>query len=149
QFGDPITQYTLFNLGTGGGRFMFNGNPLATNQNIVLTPGQFAQVTYQAGAGTDTLWAQVSDGNVTSAWSPAITVQGLTNPIVAAGSTLELGSAFAGTVSFAGTTGTLKIDHSNTFGGSVAGQLVIGDVIDLADVTAGAGASVAYTGNNS
>jgi hypothetical protein len=32
---------------------------------------------------------------------------------------------------------------------NIVGQVVIGDVIDLADITAGASATVAYSGNNS
>ena len=33
--------------------------------------------------------------------------------------------------------------------GTIGGQLAIGDVIDLADITAGAGATIGYSGNNS
>jgi len=43
----------------------------------------------------------------------------------------------------------LKIDNSSSFSGTVAGQLAISDSIDLADVTAGANATIHYTGNNS
>jgi hypothetical protein len=68
---------------------------------------------------------------------------------IGAGATLELPSAYSGTVSFAGATGTLKIDNSSSFSGKIAGQLAIGDVIDLADITAGANATIAYSGNNS
>jgi hypothetical protein len=70
-------------------------------------------------------------------------------PVVAAGQTMELTGAYSGTIAFAGATGTLEIDHSATFSGTIAGQLAIGDVIDLADITAGANATIAYSGNNS
>ena len=66
-----------------------------------------------------------------------------------AGATLELASAYSGTVSFAGATGTLIIDHSSSFSGTIAGQLAIGNVIDLADITGGANVTIAYSGNNS
>ncbi|MGY4508851.1 Ig-like domain-containing protein [Bradyrhizobium sp. USDA 3650] len=69
--------------------------------------------------------------------------------VVSDGGTLELSSSFSGAVAFDGATGTLKIDDSSTFSGKIAGQLAIGDVIDLADVTAGANAQISYTGNNS
>ena len=69
--------------------------------------------------------------------------------VIAAGATLELASAYSGTVAFAGATGTLKIDNSSSFSGTIAGQLAIGNVIDLADITAGANATITYSGNNS
>jgi hypothetical protein len=62
---------------------------------------------------------------------------------------VELTGAYSGAVTFAGPTGTLKMDHSANFSGKIAGQLAIGDVIDLADVTAGAKATIAYSGNKS
>jgi len=68
---------------------------------------------------------------------------------VGAGATAELTSTYSGTVSFAGPTGTLKIDHSSGFNGKIAGQLAIGDVIDLADISAGANALIGYSGGNS
>ena len=69
--------------------------------------------------------------------------------VVPVGGALELTSAFSGTVTFAGATGTLKIDNSSSFSGTIAGQLAIGDVIDLTDITAGANATITYSGNNS
>ena len=69
--------------------------------------------------------------------------------MIAPGATVELSSAYSGDVSFAGDTGTLKIDNSSSFTGTITGQLAIGDVIDLADITAGADAKISYTGNNS
>ena len=70
--------------------------------------------------------------------------------VIPAGATLgpPFPSAFSGTVMFAGTTGTLKIDDSSNFSGTITGQLAIGDVIDLADITAGANATITYSGNN-
>jgi T5SS/PEP-CTERM-associated repeat protein len=65
------------------------------------------------------------------------------------GSTLELATADNGTVTFAGATGTLKIDTASSFTGAIAGQLAIGDVIDFADITTGANATIGYSGNNS
>ena len=66
-----------------------------------------------------------------------------------AGATLELARAYSGTISFAGATGTLIIDHASSFSGTITGQLAIGDVIDLADITGGANVTIAYSGNNS
>ena len=58
-------------------------------------------------------------------------------------------NAYSGTVSFAGTTGTLLIDHSSNFSGTITGQLANANIIDLADITAGANATISYSGNNS
>ena len=68
---------------------------------------------------------------------------------VPAGGTLELASPFSGTVSFDGATGTLKVDNSASFSGKIAEQLAIADVIDFADIAAGASAKISYSGSNS
>ena len=76
-------------------------------------------------------------------------VVGAGSLLVGAGAGVELTGAYSGTISFAGASGTLTIDHSANFSGHIAGQLATGDVIDLADVTSGAGATITYSGNNS
>ena len=68
---------------------------------------------------------------------------------VGAGATVELSHSYSGTISFAGATGTLIIDHASSFGGTISGQLAIGDVIDLADIEFGSNLTIAYSGNNS
>ena len=70
---------------------------------------------------------------------------------VPTGGYVELGNgngAGSVTVTFAGA-GTLQIDNSSSFTGTITGQLATGDVIDLADITAGASATIGYTGHNS
>jgi hypothetical protein len=62
---------------------------------------------------------------------------------------VELTGPYSGTITFAGSSGTLTNDHSANFSGKIAGQLAVGDVIDLADITAGANATITYSGNNS
>jgi hypothetical protein len=146
-FGDAITQYDFWDTGSGGGHFVLNGVTLGANQDNIVTAAQEAQLTYVSGSGMDTLWVRVGDGSQWSPWSASFTVSD--PPTVAAGGTLELASAYSGTLSFAGATGTLKIDHASTFGGQIGGQLAIGDVIDLADITTGASATIGYSGNNS
>ncbi len=81
--------------------------------------------------------------------SPTLSVNAVNPTYVPAGETLELASPYSGNLLFAGATGTLKIDHSSSFSGTIGGQLAIGDVIDLADITAGASAKISYSGNNS
>ena len=69
--------------------------------------------------------------------------------VVDAGATQELANAYSGTVSFAGTTGTLLINHASSFTGTITGQLGIGNIIDLADIAAGPNLTMSYSGNNS
>jgi hypothetical protein len=120
---------------------------------IPITAAQLAQTTFQVGTLADQMWVQAFDGAQWGAWTifninPA--AGGYQAPAtVANGATLELTAPYAGTVTFAGPTGTLKLDQSASFNGKIGGQLAPGDVIDLADITAGAGATMGYTGNNS
>ncbi|WP_407158797.1 heparin lyase I family protein [Bradyrhizobium sp. STM 3557] len=65
------------------------------------------------------------------------------------GQTMELTGSFSGEIMFGGATGTLIIDHSDQFHGTIGGQLTTTDVIDFKDITAGSNASLAYSGNNS
>ena len=58
---------------------------------------------------------------------------------IGAGATLELAAADSSSVTFAGSTGMLRLDHSSTFGGSISnfagnGTLSGSDQIDLRDV---------------
>src|SRR6202023_4194024 len=66
-----------------------------------------------------------------------------------AGASVDLTGAYSGTATFAAGSGRLTMDHSANFSGKIGGQLAIGDVIDLADITTGAKAKIAYSGNNS
>jgi hypothetical protein len=62
---------------------------------------------------------------------------------------VELTGTYSGTIRFAGATGTLTIDNSASFKGTIAGQLATGDKIDLTGITSGANATITYSGNNS
>jgi hypothetical protein len=114
-FGDALTQYDFWDTGSGGGHFVLSGSALGANQDDVVTAAQEAQLTYVSGSGTDTLWVRVSEGGQWSAWSQSFTVSD--PPTIGVGATLELTSAYLGTLSFAGATGTLKIDHASSFSG--------------------------------
>lgn len=69
--GDAITRYRFFD-GTGGnGRFFLNGTPQAEIANFEIAATQLANLQFNLGAGgtSDTVWAQVYDGFVWSAWT--------------------------------------------------------------------------------
>src|SRR6185503_15949520 len=74
---------------------------------------------------------------------------GANSLVIGSGASVELTGAYSGLVSFAGPTGTLVVDYSANFTGAIGGQLTTTDFIDLVDITAGANATIGYTGNNS
>jgi hypothetical protein len=145
-FGDPIEQYDFWDTGTGGGRFMLNGQALGTNQNNYVSAAQLAQASYVSGSGTDTLWVRVSEGGQWSPWSPSFTVSDPTT--IGAGETLELASAYSERLSFAADTGTLKLDDAASFSGTVAG-MAGQDTINFADIDSTKVQAPSYSGEAS
>ena len=116
--------------------------------------GNFLSYAVYSGTSTaletlETSFHQELNGDGVVFTSGSGSVVGAGSLLIGAGAGVELTGAYSGTISFAGASGTLTIDHAANFTGHVAGQLATGDVIDLADVTAGAGATISYSGNNS
>lgn len=67
---------------------------------------------------------------------------------------LELTGAVSGTLAFAGMTGTLVLDHASQFTGKVSGLFgdddpSKSDILDLKDISFGAGTKVAYSARTS
>ncbi len=77
----------------------------------------------------------VVDGTVTGGGSATIN-----------GATLEFAAASDSAVSFTGTAGTLLLDQSASFTGSVS-QLASGDNLDLADIGFGTSTTIGYSGD--
>ena len=144
-FGSPATQYDFWNSGGGGGHFVLNGAVLPAKQDNIITAAQLGQLSYVVGTGTDTLRVKANDGTVWGGWSKSFTISD--PPAIAAGQTLTLGSAYAGTVDFVSDTGTLKLEDSSSFAGTVAG-LHGRDAIDLADIGFGANSTLGYAANS-
>jgi hypothetical protein len=65
-----------------------------------------------------------------------------------AGTTVELSSPFDGLVTFAASTGTLKLDNSSSFSGTVAGMSGQ-DTIDFVDINFASAQPPTYSGTNS
>jgi hypothetical protein len=143
-FGSPATQYDFWNSGGGGGHFLLNGSALPANQDNIISGAQLGQLSYQVGTGSDTLWAKANDGTVWGGWSNSFTISD--PPAVAADKTITLGSAYAGKVDFLSDTGTLKLEDSPSFAGTVAG-LHGQDAIDFADIGFGASSTLGYAAN--
>ena len=121
-------------IGTAaGGQFVVNSVAQTGGHEIDVTSANVAGTVFHEGTSgnTDTLWArlQQSDGTLT-AWQQFTVVDPVT---VAQGATVELAAAYAGTVNFAGTAGTLQLDNSTGFTGTVAGMSGQ-DTLDLRDL---------------
>ena len=142
-----------------------NVNVTGGTPTLTLNNGSIA--TYTGGSGTNALTfsyvvptGQVVSGlavtsfnlnkaTIKDAAGNVANVSAATNANIGSGGTLEIATAYSGAVTFLAATGTLKIDNPGTFKGAIAGQMAIGDLIDLPTVTAGANATVKYTGSNS
>jgi hypothetical protein len=51
-----------------GGHWLLNGAALPNSQDNFVAASQLSQVTYQGGAGTETIWVRASDGIQYGAW---------------------------------------------------------------------------------
>ena len=99
------------------------------------------------------------DGVIGLYAAPGTTLQ-IDNPMtgtsgsatIGIGATLELSAADSGSVTFGGSTGTLRLDQPSTFSGQVFnfagdGNLAGSDQIDLRDIAFESGTTASYTGN--
>ena len=129
--GGTLSTYAFWDSNTNG-HFAVNGVAQGANTEIDVTAAQLAQTTYVAGSGTDQLFVRVNDGTAWSSWQ-GFTATGSTPAIINTGATVELGSAYPSQVTFFGPTGTLKLDNSASFNGTVAG-MTAQDTIDFADI---------------
>lgn len=124
---------------------------------IFTTVDDPAASSFAGASGTGTKLTGINDaGQMTGEYGNFQASTGLqgfvanpTDMTIAAGGALVIGTPFSGSVTFAGSTGTLTIADAAGFNGNIAGQLAIGDVIDLSGITAGASAIISYSGNNS
>jgi hypothetical protein len=130
------------------GQFVVNGVFETGGQEIDVLPVNVANTVFDVGStgASDTLWARLlqNDGSLTG-WHQFT----VTDPVtVANGATVELRSAYAGGVTFAGPAGTLQLDDSVDFTGTVAG-LVGADALDLRDIAFASVQNPTYSGTSS
>ena len=129
--GDTMTKYAFWDT-QGNGHWAINGAAQATNAEIDVAAANLSQVSYVAGTGTDQLFVRAFDGTAWGAWQQ-FTATGNSAATVANGATLHLGASYNGAVTFAGSTGTLMLDNSTSFAGTVAG-MTGSDAINLTDI---------------
>jgi hypothetical protein len=144
QLGDG--QLTLVNQGTivasGGNALVIDtAANTVTNSGMLEATGAGGLDIKSALVNTGTI--EANGGNVTA--EGAVTGGG--NAIIVGGATLEFGAASDANVSFAdGTTGSLLLEQSLGFSGTVAG-FGAGDTLDLGDIAFGANTTLAFSEN--
>src|SRR5262249_2769452 len=133
---------------TATGQFIVNGVAQTGGHEIDVSPANVANTVFKVGStgATDTLYARLLQNNGTLTPWQQFTVQ---DPVtIAPGATVELTSAYAGAVTFAGSAGTLQLDNSSSFSGTVAG-MTGQDTIDFADINFGTVNQPSFSGNSS
>jgi hypothetical protein len=129
--GDTITKYGFWDT-EGNGHWTVSGVTQPTNAEFDVSASNLSSVNYVAGNGTDTLFVRAYDGIAWGKWT-LFQGTGSSSTQVAAGGSLELGANANTPVTFAGSTGTLRLESSTTFNGTVAG-MAGSDAIDFEDI---------------
>jgi hypothetical protein len=143
-------QYTVWNTDSSG-NFITNAPGVVSGISIALERLEPSFHQDLNGDGVIDLANTVIEatGNLLLTLSPFTQAA-----IMDAGATLELAGAASGSVTFSGSTGTLRLDHSSTFSGQIfnfAGNGILSgsDQIDLKDIAyASATTAASYTGNS-
>ncbi|WP_244105915.1 beta strand repeat-containing protein [Burkholderia ambifaria] len=140
-------QLTLVNEGTivadGANALVIDtGTHAIANAGTLEATGSGGLVIESALNNTGNLWA--NNGNLTIHGD----VTGAGSATISGGATLEFGGASAENTTFAdGAAGTLKLDHSAGFTGTVSG-FGAGDALDLTDVLFGDHTTLSFTAND-
>jgi hypothetical protein len=158
--GTAISHYMVwFKWGLGGdpalGALTQNGVSVPLDRPVTLTSLSDVIYTGSDTPGTDKMWLQAYNGQWSNNgnWTEADVTdlnrssagQSLT---VQAGETVDVASAFTGTATFAADTGTLKLDYSAGFAGTVAG-MTGQDTIDFTDIDFAKVQQPTYSGDSS
>jgi hypothetical protein len=137
---------TLVNAGTidasGTNALVIDtGSNVVTNSGTLEATGSGGLVVNSAVANSGTLWANRGNLTVNGA------VSGNGAAVIDGAATLEFGAgSSANTVFGDGAAGTLKLDQSASFSGTVSG-FAAGNAIDLADLGFGGAMTLGYAAN--
>jgi large repetitive protein len=145
--GDASAVLTNVDNTISGAGQLGDGQMTLVNHGVIDANGSNALVIDTGSntvVNTGTLEASGSGGMVVSS-----AVSGGGNAVISGPATLEFAAASDANVSFAaGAVGTLKLDQSGSFTGTVSG-FAAGEGLDLTDVSFGAGATLGYAANAS
>nr|WP_238541663.1 Ig-like domain-containing protein [Pseudomonas sp. GM49] len=118
------------------------GSNAVTNNGVLQASGSGGLVIESALVNSGSLWA--NDGNVTVHGDAS----GAGSATISGSAMLEFGAASDQHVTFdSGAAGTLKLDVSTAFSGSVSG-FTTGDKLDFGDVAFGANTQITYAAND-
>jgi Tryptophan-rich Synechocystis species C-terminal domain len=175
--GTLVVEFPLTLNGTGtvtmvGGAIVgsASGEPLENAGNTIFGTGTIgdgsghlsldnASGTIEASGGTltvDTGTAINNAGTLEAATGATLRfddpITGTGSQTIGTGAKLEIAAASSEPVIFAGSTGTLILDHSSTFSGQIFdftgnGSLSDSDQIDLRDIVFGSGTTALFSGN--
>ena len=130
-------QYTVWTTDTNGN---YAGNAIGAVSGTSSALESLEVIFGQDLNGDGVVGLYASPGTTLQISTGLAGISGATT--IGAGATLELAAADSSSVTFAGSTGMLRLDHSSTFGGSISnfggnGTLLGSDQIDLRDVKYG------------
>ncbi len=126
--------------GTDTVRLDFNGSYTLANFDFA-SDGSGGTIVYDPPVPA----SNGSTPNFTASEPPIGATEGSTT--IGTGATLELAAAVSGSVTFAGSTGTLSLDQPSTFTGTVSG-FQGQDIIDLPGIAFGANTTLGYLPNS-
>lgn len=118
------------------------GSSAVTNTGVLQASGSGGLVIESALVNSGSLWA--NDGNITIHGD----AQGAGSATISGSAMLEFGAASDQHVTFdSGAAGTLKLDVSTAFSGSVSG-FAAGDTLNFGDIAFGANTQITYAAND-
>jgi hypothetical protein len=141
--GSGIVNAGTVNAGVNGGTFAISSAGFDNHGSVHSSNGDLVNITSTTVSNSGKLWADGGNIVVSNA------LGGAGSEEITGNGSIEFGSAVAAgqTVTLdPGSTGTLKLDSSSAFAGTVAG-LAPGNFIDFADIAFGATTTLGYTAN--
>jgi autotransporter passenger strand-loop-strand repeat protein len=117
-----------------GGTFEFT-TVFAGGKLNISKGGRAASIVVSSGGNLNVAGTTTSNVTVSSGGMETVSSGGVASGTTIAGGTVEItsGGSTGGTVTFAANSGTLQLDHSTTFSGTVAG-MTAQDTLDLRDI---------------
>jgi autotransporter passenger strand-loop-strand repeat protein len=121
---------------------------VSTGYQVVEAGGTSLNTVLSSG-GTEYVYGTASSMVVSTGGNEVVFSGGHLSGATIAGGRLELQNAVeagSSTITFAGS-GTLKLDVSSAFSGTIAGMATSAQMLDLADIAFGSGPTLGYAGN--
>ena len=131
-------QYTVWNTDSSG-KYLSNAVGVVSGSSTAL---ESLETAFQQDLNGDGTIGLPATGTPAAAAIPSAPI------IVSAGANVEIPMPYAGQVTFSAATGTLKLDNSSSFSGTVAGMSGQ-DTLDLADINFATLQQPVFSGNTS